>query len=495
MARPARLRTSPQGGERTFPLLRVVIVGRPNVGKSTLFNRLTGTRRAIVGDEPGITRDRIHGAAEWRGRALEVTDTGGIIPDDQALIPAAIFRQAQVAVDQADAIFFVVDGRAALTAPDYQLARLLRRGGKPAALLVNKIESAAQHAALGPYAELGIQPQFAVSAEQGIGLDDALDWLIAREPAARTAAGNLGAAESTPGAAHGAAAAAAGAKAVSAGEPSTTAGADGERIPGIAIVGRPNAGKSTLLNRLLGEERAIVSEVAGTTRDTVDALVDRAGRRYRLLDTAGIRRKGKTHLMAEKLSVVMARQHLRRSELALVMIDAGEGVVALDATIAGYASESGRSVILVVNKWDVARARGQRRAEFERGLRDKLKFLAYAPVVFISAAKGEGLGALWKAVDQALEARAQRVSTAELNRFFAALDLDRAPTPRGQRLKIYYLSQVTASPPTFVLFVDHLRPLHFGLRRYLENQLRRAFGFTAAPLIFRLKQSGAKPRR
>ncbi len=476
-------------------MLRVVIVGRPNVGKSTLFNRLTGTRRAIVGDEPGITRDRIHGAAEWRGRELEVTDTGGIIPDDLAQIPAAIFRQAQVAVDQADAIFFLVDGRTALAAPDYQLVRLLRRSGKPAALLINKIESAAQHTDLGPYAELGIQPQFAVSAEQGIGLDDALDWLIAQEPAARNAARNLGAAESTPGADHGAAAAAVNTKTMSAGEPSTTAGAEGERIPGIAIVGRPNAGKSTLLNRLLGEERAIVSEIAGTTRDTVDALVDRAGRRYRLLDTAGIRRKGKTRLMAEKLSVVMARQHLRRSELALVMIDAGEGVVALDATIAGYASESGRSVILVVNKWDVARARGQRRAEFERELRDKLKFLAYAPVVFISAAKGEGLGALWKAVDLALAARAKRVPTAELNRFFAALDLDRAPTPRGQRLKIYYLSQVTASPPTFVLFVDHLRPLHFGLRRYLENQLRRAFGFTAAPLIFRLKLSGAKPRR
>lgn len=474
-------------------MLRVVIVGRPNVGKSTLFNRLTGTRRAIVGDEPGITRDRIYGAAEWRGRELEVTDTGGIIPDDAALIPAAIFRQAQVAVDEADAIILVVDGRAALAAPDYQLAQLLRRSGKPAALLINKIESAAQHAALGPYAELGIQPQFAVSAEHGIGLDEALDWLIAQEPAARQAEGGLGAAASTSAGAQGAAAAVS-TEMVSEGEPAANAGA-AERIPGIAIVGRPNAGKSTLLNRLLGEERAIVSEIAGTTRDTVDALVDRAGRRYRLLDTAGIRRKGKTRLMAEKLSVVMARQHLRRSELALVMIDAGEGVVALDATIAGYASESGRSVILVVNKWDVARARGQRRAEFERELRLKLKFLAYAPVVFISAAKGEGLGALWKAVAQALAARAHRVPTAELNRFFAALDLDRAPTPRGQRIKIYYLSQVTASPPTFVLFVDRLRPLHFGLRRYLENQLRHAFGFTAAPLIFRLKQSGAQSRR
>ncbi|MGH9534893.1 MAG: ribosome biogenesis GTPase Der [Terriglobales bacterium] len=470
-------------------MLRVAIVGRPNVGKSTLFNRLTRSRRAIVGDEPGITRDRIYGAAEWRGQDLEIVDTGGMMPEDPEQIPAAIFRQAQVALGEADAIFFIVDGRSALAAPDYHVARLLRRSGRPTALLVNKMDSAVQAADALPFAELGIEPLFAVSAEHGIGLDDALDWVLA----------SGGGAEGKGRRAEGAGQQAGGA------EPAAESPSDAacptsapERIPGIAIVGRPNAGKSTLLNCLLGEERAIVSEVAGTTRDTVDALLERAGpggfHRYRLLDTAGIRRKGKTRLMAEKLSVVMARQHLRRSELALVMVDAAEGVVALDATIAGYASDSGRSVILVVNKWDLARARGLRRAEFERELRDHLKFLAYAPVVFISAARGEGLGALWQAIDAALGARAHRIPTAELNRFFARLDLDRAPTPRGQQFKIYYLSQVTASPPTFVLFVDKLRPLHFGLRRYLENQLRRAFGFTAAPLIFRLKRSGA-PRR
>lgn len=457
----------------------MTIIGRPNAGKSTLFNRLTGTRRAMTGAEPGMTRDRIYGQAEWRGRDLEVVDTGGIVPDDLAQIPAEIFRQARVAIQQADAIFLVVDGRAELAAPDYQLVQLLRRTGKPAALLVNKIEGRRQAAALGAFAELGVQPMFALSAEQGIGVDDALDWVLRVQPAADGVSADSPR-EAAPPAAEGEAAA-----------------EKEERIPGIAIVGRPNAGKSTLLNRLLGEERAIVSEIAGTTRDTVDALVEReAGgqvRRYRLLDTAGIRRKGKTKLLAEKLSVVMARQHLRRSDLALVMIDASEGVVALDATIAGYASEAGRSVILAVNKWDLARARGLRRADFERDLRDQFKFLAYAPVVFLSAARGEGLGALWKAVDAALAARARRVPTAELNRFFSHLDLDRAPAPPGQRLKIYYLAQVTASPPAFVLFVDKRRDLHFALRRYLENQLRRAFDFTGTPLIFRLKVSGGAP--
>lgn len=455
-------------------MLRVAIVGRPNAGKSTLFNRMTGTRRAIVGDEPGITRDRIYGQVEWRGREFEAADTGGIIPGDAALIPAAIFRQARVAVAEADKILLVVDGRAELAAADYHLAQLLRRTGKPLALLVNKIEGAAQQLGLGTFAALGVQPMFAVSAEHGIGVDDALDWVLGETPGETSGAGE----DARPAAQE------------EGDEPS-----DEERIPGIAILGRPNAGKSTLLNRLLGAERAIVSEVAGTTRDTVDALLERAGRRYRLLDTAGIRRKGKTRLLAEKLSVVMARQHLRRSELALVLVDAAEGVVALDATIAGYASEGGRSVILVVNKWDVARQRGERRGAFEQELRTRFKFLAYAPVVFISAARGEGLGALWKAVDQVLAARARRIPTAELNRFFAGLDLERAPAPRGQRLKIYYLAQVTASPPGFVLFVDKRRELHFALRRYLENQLRRAFDFSGTPLIFRLKVSGAKTRR
>ncbi|MGH9543311.1 MAG: ribosome biogenesis GTPase Der [Terriglobales bacterium] len=447
------------------------IVGRPNVGKSTLFNRLTGSRRAIVGDEPGITRDRIYGRAEWRGSEFELVDTGGIVPDDPDQIPAAIFSQARRALAEAGAVLMVVDGRAEPAAPDRQLARLLIKTGKPVALLVNKIEGERQEAEIGIYHELGISPVFPVSAEHGRGLDDALDWLRAQIPA--------------PGGEP---------------EPPPVAAGEGEAeaapaIPSIAIIGRPNVGKSTLLNRLTGEERALVAAIPGTTRDAVDAIVERQGRRLRLVDTAGIRRKGKTKLMAEKLSVVMARQHLRRSDLALVMLDASEGVVALDATIAGYASEGGKSCILVVNKWDMARRAGVRRGDFERTARDRLKFLAYAPMVFISAAEGSGLGQLYAAIGQVLAERRRRVATAELNRFLATVDFDRARVPQAHRLKIYYMTQAHAAPPTFVLFVDKARPPHFSYRRFLENQLRRAFGFAGTPIEIKTRVSrGGSPR-
>ncbi|HZT72106.1 MAG TPA: ribosome biogenesis GTPase Der [Terriglobales bacterium] len=455
------------------PTFLVAIVGRPNVGKSTLFNRLTRSRRAIVGDEPGITRDRIYGRAEWRGREFDVVDTGGIVPDDPALIPAAVFRQARQALEQAAAVFMVVDGRSELTAPDRRLAQLLRKSGKPLALLVNKIETERQEAEIGAFHQLGIAAVFGVSAEHGRGLDEALDWLLARMPA-------------VPGAGAPAEAATAGPPPAPARGEDTAGG-----IPNIAIIGRPNVGKSTLLNCLTGEERALVSDIPGTTRDAVDAVIERQGRRYRLIDTAGIRRKGKTRLMAEKLSVVMARQHLRRADLALVLLDAAEGVVALDATIAGYASEGGKSCILVVNKWDLARRAGARRHEFERAARERLKFLAFAPMVFISAAGGSGLGALFDAIGQVLEQRQRRVSTAELNRFLATLDFERAPVPQSRRIKIYYLTQAEAAPPTFVLFVDKPRPLHFSFRRFLENQIRRAFGFLGTPIEFKLRVSGA----
>lgn len=449
----------------------VAIVGRPNVGKSTLFNRLTRSRRAIVGNEPGITRDRLYGLSEWRGRELQVVDTGGIVPEDPELMLAAIFRQARTAMAQAGAVFMVVDGRSELAAPDRQLARLLVKSGKPLALLVNKIEGDRQEAELGPFHELGIEPVIAVSAEHGRGLDAALDWVLAQMPAASAEGERAGAAER-------------------AGSEGAESGA--ERVPSVAIIGRPNVGKSTLLNRLTGEERSLVSEIPGTTRDAVDALLSRNGHRYRLIDTAGIRRKGKTRLMAEKLSVVMARQHLRRADLALVMIDASEGVVALDATIAGYATEGGKSCILVVNKWDLARKEGGKRGDFERAVRTRLKFLAYAPIVFISAAEGTGLGQLFTALDGVLAARQKRVSTAELNRFLATVNFERAPVPHQQRLKIYYLTQAQTAPPTFVLFVDKARTLHFSYQRFLENQLRHAFGFTGTPLVIKTRVSGAR---
>ncbi len=502
----------------------IAIVGRPNVGKSTLFNRLTRTRRSIVGDEPGITRDRIYGVAEFEGRRVTVVDTGGILPDDPEIIPEAIYRQARVAIEEALAILFVVDGRTPLAAPDLQLAQLLLRSGKPVLLLVNKIETDQQLRDLGPYYELGLQPVFPVSAEHNHGLEEVRDYLRpllppeefaadeqasaaalvseerprgsqrslrrAARAAAATAEAEKGVAplpEGGSGAAH---------EATEAGgeerRPSAIVAAGADAICSIAIIGRPNVGKSTLLNQLTGEERSIVSDIAGTTRDAVDALIERSGRRYRLIDTAGIRRKGKTKLMAEKLSVVMARKHLEQADVALIVLDASEGVVALDATIAGYASEGYKSCVLVVNKWDLAQERGLERKEFEQLVRDRFKFLAFAPVVFLSAQRGQGMGRLFTEIDKVARERRRRVSTAELNRFLAVADFDRAPVPISLRLRIYYISQVAVSPPTFVLFVDKARPLHFSYQRYLENQLRRAFGFAGTPILIKTKVSGRK---
>lgn len=453
----------------------IAIVGRPNVGKSTLFNRLTRSRRAIVGDEPGITRDRIYGKVEWQGRHFDVVDTGGIIPDDPEMIPDAIFRQARVAIEQASVILFVVDGRTALAAPDLELARLLMRTGKPALLLVNKIEAEKQQADLASFHELGLHPLYPISAEHSLGIDTVLDRVLEflpPEPAAE--AGEAELAEPLEDVAPGEAA-------VETVEP------DEIRI---AIIGRPNVGKSTLLNRLTGEERSIVSQIAGTTRDAVDALVERDGQQYRFVDTAGIRRKGKTHLMAEKLSVVMARKHLEQADVALVVLDASEGLVSLDTTIAGYAHEAARSCILVVNKWDLARDQQKTQKEFEELLREKFKFLAYAPSIYLSAQRGAGTGRLFPLIQRVAQERRKRISTAEMNRFLAMVDFERAGVPRSHRVKIYYISQVAVSPPTFVLFVDKPRPLHFSYRRFLENQIRRAFGFEGTPLLIRTRVSG-----
>lgn len=450
----------------------IAIVGRPNVGKSTLFNRLTGSRRAIVGNEPGITRDRIYGKIEWEGRRIDVVDTGGIIPDDPEIIPDAIFRQARVAIEQACVILFVVDGRTALAAPDLELARLLMRTGKPVLLLVNKIESEdRQQADLASFHELGLHPLYPISAEHSLGIDTVLDRVLEFLPPEPVAEPERAETE-------GEAEEAAGEEAV---EP------DEIRI---AIIGRPNVGKSTLLNRLTGEERSIVSQIAGTTRDAVDALVERDGQQYRFVDTAGIRRKGKTHLMAEKLSVVMARKHLEQADVALVVLDAAEGLVSLDTTIAGYAHEAARSCILVVNKWDLAREQEKTQKEFEENLRDHFKFLAYAPSIYVSAQKGAGTNRLFPLIQRVAQERRKRISTSEMNRFLATVDFDRAPVPHNLRVKIYYISQVAVSPPTFVLFIDKPRPLHFSYRRFLENQIRRAFGFEGTPILIRTRVSG-----
>lgn len=467
--------------KKSAQLPTLAIVGRPNVGKSTLFNRLVGSRRSIVGDEPGITRDRIYGEAFWNHRHIRVVDTGGIIPEDKELIPKEIFSQAQVALEEADAIILVVDGRNAATSTDMELARRLLRGGKPVFLAVNKMDSPKQYAEAEEFRRLGIKNMFPISAEHSTNVAELLEAALGAIPQC--------AAEAEP-----------------EDEPESVAPprADDEseqderrkhyeRVPEetkIAIIGRPNVGKSTLLNRLTGSSRAIVSPIAGTTRDAVDELVIRDGQKYRFIDTAGIRRKGKTKLMAEKLSVVMARQHLESADVALLVIDAVDGVTASDATIGGYAHESGRSIIIVINKWDLVSASADRdpdrptadRDIYETQVRSALKFLAYAPIMFISASSGKNADKIFAKVQEVAQERRKRVTTGQMNRFLKKVDFERASVPSRKKVKIFYMTQTNVAPPTFVLFTDKDVDLHFSFQRFLENQIREAFGFEGSPI-------------
>ncbi len=480
---------------RAGSLPLVAIVGRPNVGKSTLFNRLTGTRRSIVGDEPGITRDRIYGEYEWGGRQFRVVDTGGIVPDDPDLIPTEIYNQAKVALEEADALVLVVDARTELASPDYDLVRLLIRGGKPLFLAVNKVEGEAMALAAENFRQLGIRNVYPVSSEHGLGIGDLLEAIAAAIPLPEGAAiPEVGVLEAEANKE-----AAAGLTEEEEAEGvHKTHGEFEQHETSVAIIGRPNVGKSTLLNSLTGTSRAIVSPIAGTTRDAVDEVVEFEGSQLRFVDTAGIRRKGKTHLMAEKLSVVMARRHLEAADVALLVIDATAGVTASDATIGGYAHESGRSVIIVVNKWDAVttgRTDGKPPADrtiFEEQLRKSLKYLSYATVIFLSALEGTGVERVLHEVITVAAERRKRVSTGQMNRFLDKVDFQRAPVPMSKRIRIFYMTQAAVAPPTFVLFTDRDIQLHFAFERFLENQIREEFGFKGTPIWFKVKARNAK---
>ncbi|MBZ5569717.1 MAG: ribosome biogenesis GTPase Der [Acidobacteriia bacterium] len=498
----------------------LAIVGRPNVGKSTLFNKLIGRRRAIVTDEPGVTRDRLYGEADWGGWRLRVIDTGGIVPEDKDEIPAEIFRQARVALDEADVIVLVVDGRSELTAPDIDLARLLIRSGKPLFLAVNKIDTPKLEPDAENFRRLGIRNLYPVSAEHGLGVAELLDAVIETIPETVWPGSPTrdGGSETRP---HMEEASLDDEPPEPEAEGGRSEDARTQRETRVAIIGRPNVGKSTLLNALTSTDRAIVSPTPGTTRDAVDEIVERGGRTYRFIDTAGIRRKGKTKLVAEKLSVVMARKNLEQADIALLVVDAAEGATALDANIAGYAHESGRSVIIVVNKWDlvakkkedeqarrattchrggVAFRRGSMNARlaaragsgnghkpadrhiYEQELRHGLKFLDYAPVVFVSAKAGKNVDKIFELVTEVAAERRKRIPTAAINRFVQSVDFDRASVPYSRRVKILYMTQAGTSPPTFVLFTDRAVKLHFSYERFLENQIRRVFGFVGSPI-------------
>ena len=484
----------------------VAIVGRPNVGKSTLFNRLTRSRRSIVGDEPGITRDRIYGEYDWAGREFRVVDTGGIVPDDPELIPAEIYNQAKVALTEADAIVLVVDARTELARPDYDVTRLLIRGGKPLFLAVNKVEGEAMAAFAENFRRLGIRNVYPVSAEHGLGIGELLDALnealpvTAAERRAREKQREVTEAETKDDSGSEPHESPAGLAPPAAANLPRTHGEFEPHEISIAIIGRPNVGKSTLLNALTGKARAIVSPVPGTTRDAVDEVVEFDGSRLRFIDTAGIRRKGKTRLMAEKMSVVMARKHLEAADVALLVIDATEGVTASDATIGGYAHESGRSVIVIVNKWDAVtsgRTDGKPPADrtlYEEQLRRHLKYLDYAPVIFLSALAGSGMGRVMREVKSVAKERRKRVSTGQMNRFLDKIDFQRAPVPMSKRVRIFYMTQAAVAPPTFVLFTDRDVKLHFAFERFLENQIRAAFGFKGTPVRFKVKARKAGTR-
>jgi GTPase len=463
------------------------ICGRPNVGKSTLFNKLTETRRSIVGDEPGITRDRIYGEVRWDGRVARIVDTGGIVPDDEALIPAEIYRQARVALDEAEVIVMVVDGRTELSAPDFDLARHLLRGGKTIMLAVNKIDTEQLTAQAENYRRLGFKTIFPISAEHSLGIGDLLDAVFAAlpvaEPPDETEAEipEAAVAEDNPNR-----------------DLHRTHGEYEQFETKVAIIGRPNVGKSTLLNALTGTNRAIVSPIAGTTRDAVDEVIDFQGDAFRIVDTAGIRRKGKTHEMAEKLSVVMARRHLEAADVALLVIDAQEGVTAADATIGGYAHESGRSIVIVINKWDLvttARTDGKPPADkavFEEQVRHALKYLHYAPLIFISAARGNNLKKVLEITHQVAKERRKRITTGQMNRFLEGIDFQRAGVPMSQKIRIYYMTQAAVAPPTFILFANRLVKLHFSFERFLENQVRATFGFEGSPIWFKVRARNQK---
>lgn len=429
----------------------VVIVGRPNVGKSTLFNAILGARRSIVGDEPGITRDRISGVAEHRGRRFELVDTGGIVPDDPDIIPGEIFKQARVALEAASHVIYVIDGRTEITGADRELARLLHTLGKPIALAVNKIDDPKRENLTAEFWALGFDHLFPVSAEHRLGLDDLLDHATAGIPVSEEEAAQ-----------------------------------EGPRKIRVAIIGRPNVGKSTLLNALCGVERAIVTPIAGTTRDAVDESVLHEGVEFVFVDTAGIRRKGKTKLLAEKLSVVMARRHIEQADVVLVVIDATEGVVAIDANIAGYAHEAGKPVVIVLNKWDAVEKRDKR--AFVERVREALRYLDYAPVAFLSAKTGAGVGQLFGLIRRGDQEATRRIPTAELNKFFGTLETE-------LDLAVRYLTQAGIRPPTFVVFKDSAKPLHFSKSRYIANRLRERFGFAGTPIVIKAKSKNAKRRK
>ena len=425
----------------------VAIVGRPNVGKSTLFNKLVGKRMSIVDDTPGVTRDRIYGKAEWLDKSFMLVDTGGIEPDTKDVILAQMRTQAQLAIDSADVIIFVVDIKTGVTASDHEVASMLLKSGKPIVLCVNKCDNVGE---LPPdiyeFYNLGLGDPIAVSSVHGHGTGDLLDEVFKYMP-------------------------------------ETDEDDYSDDYTKIAVIGKPNAGKSSLINRIAGEERVIVSDIAGTTRDAIDTIVERDGEKYVLIDTAGIRRKSKVTEQIERYSVLRAYMAIDRADVCVIMIDANEGFTEQDSKVAGYAHEQGKASVIAINKWDSIEKDGKTMDEFRKKLEVDFSFMSYAPMVFISALTGQRVDKLFEQIRYTREQNARRITTGMLNDLLSyATARVQPPSDKGKRLKLYYMTQASTKPPEFVIFCNNKELFHYSYQRYIENQIRESFGLNGTPI-------------
>lgn len=423
----------------------IAIVGRPNVGKSTIFNRIVGERISIVEDIPGVTRDRIYSSAEWLNHDFNIIDTGGIDIGDEPFLEQ-IRQQAEIAIDEADVIIFLTNGREGVTSADEEVAKILYKAKKPVVLAVNKIDNPEMRSQIFDFYSLGFGDPFPISGSHGLGLGDLLDEAARHFPNRQTKEYD-------------------------------------EDVICFSLIGRPNVGKSSLVNAILGEERVIVSDISGTTRDAIDSSLTYTGQRYVIIDTAGMRKKGKVYETTEKYSVLRALRAIERSNVVLVVINAEEGIIEQDKKIAGYAHEAGRAIVIVVNKWDAVEKDEKTMKEFEQKIRDHFLFLSYAPIVFLSAKTKKRIHTLMPLINTANENHSRRVDTSILNDVIMdAVAMNPTPTDNGRRLKIYYTTQVSVKPPTFVVFVNEPELLHFSYERFLENRIRDAFGFEGTPI-------------
>ena len=435
----------------------VAVVGRPNVGKSTLFNKIIGKRLSIVDDTPGVTRDRIYGDAEWLGRKLMLVDTGGIEPKNDDIILSSMRSQAQLAIDTASVIIFVTDIKTGVTAADEEVAAMLRRSGKPIVLCVNKCDAIGDMPTeFYEFYNLGLGDPIAVSSVHGHGTGDLLDEVISHIP-------------------------------------EEDFFDDEEDIINVAVIGKPNAGKSSLINNIAGEERSIVSNVAGTTRDAIDTRIERNGIKYNFIDTAGLRRKSKIEDKIEKYSVLRAKMAIERADVCVIMIDGVDGFTEQDSKVAGLALEQGKACIIAVNKWDAVEKDGTTMDSFRKKLMVDFSFMPYAPIVFISAKTGQRVDRLFELIKYVNEQNTMRISTGMLNDVLAdATARVQPPTDKGKRLKIYYMTQASTKPPTFVCFCNKAELFHFSYQRYLENQIRATFGLEGTPVRFVIRERGDK---